>query len=133
MSCDPRLQRQAASEFVPHRSHGRVDSKNGVPHIPIRRRKNRVVSRPKRQLHALLYLLLPGCQLPDIRYETEHVRVGTFFEHEVCEGSLLQIEDWATTTAEELGIDLPGKRTVYWGRDGVDEHCGSDRHGCYDL
>lgn len=77
-------------------------------------------------------MLGSGCrEHPDIRFETEHTLIGTFFDHEVCRGSLLQIESWAVGLEEEFGIHPEDKRTIYWGIEGVDEWCSGGLDGCY--
>jgi hypothetical protein len=79
--------------------------------------------------------LLGGCvELPEIRYETEHLRVGTYFDEEVCAGSLAELDAHAVYVGDELGIELGDPIEVYWlevGQEPPSSLCPSGAASCF--
>jgi hypothetical protein len=59
-------------------------------------------------------LLTVACeQLPEIRYETEHLRIGTNYDAPLCRGDLDHFELVVTTLEERLGTTVTEPVTVY--------------------
>jgi hypothetical protein len=77
-----------------------------------------------------------GCEsLPPVEYQSENVDIATFFASEVCAGSVLAIQESARVLAERLALHEVPHTTLYWGAEGVADHCsGLAQHpaGCYD-
>lgn len=72
-----------------------------------------------------LGLGLGACQpeLPDLRYETDHLRIGTDFDEDVCEGSFIALEAHIDFLELQLGIELKTKIELYWLEDGSSAFC----------
>ncbi len=82
-------------------------------------------------------LVLPGgcsdLDLPAIRYETEHLLVGTYFEEEVCAGSLSELDAHVQYLTDQLEIDLDEPVEFYWVEAGEPPPvCPSGSGGCFD-
>ena len=84
--------------------------------------------------------ILLGCNFPTelpIRYETEHLEIGTEFDDSLfCRGDLLELERRVARTEDELEFTLKETYTVYvwsdesWGS-GAAKNCGpGDALGC---
>ena len=50
--------------------------------------------------------VMTACGLPDIGYETEHLRVGTQFDEPLCRGTLDHLESVVTTLEMTLGTSV---------------------------
>lgn len=94
-----------------------------------------MISRPVAAALAVLGVTSPACQGPlEIRYETEHLRVGTSFEEPLCRGYLDHLELVVTTAEQTLGTDLESPVNVYlWSdQDWVSsEWCDTAKLGCF--
>lgn len=78
-------------------------------------------------------LLLGGCnELPPIRYETLHLRIGTDFEGPVCAGTLHEFDKQVEVAEEALDFQIEGKLELYLFADSVSAWCKvEDAPGCY--
>ena len=73
-----------------------------------------------------------GCNaLPDIRYETERMRIATAFDEAVCEGTLAAFDEHVDAVEKELGRPRNDDPIVVYWLDDVTEHCGENRTGCF--
>jgi len=75
---------------------------------------------------------ITGCQaLPELRFETERLRIGTSFDAPICEGTLDSFDDHVDGVERALGqprLDSP--IIVYW-LDDVSDYCGEASGGCF--
>lgn len=62
---------------------------------------------------SLLALLVTACGLPETRYETEHLRIGTEFDEPLCRGNLDHLETVVTTLESTLDTRVGQAITVY--------------------
>lgn len=70
--------------------------------------------------------------LPPIRYETEHLLVGTDFEQSVCNGSLSRLERHVVELERKLGVSVDRKFELYWYA-GMPPCATEHAAGCYDI
>jgi hypothetical protein len=87
-----------------------------------------------REAAALAVLVLSsGCnELPPMRYETDHLRIGTDFEGPVCAGTLHEFEEQVLFVEEAHDFQVQGKLELYLFKDSVGEWCGRESvPGCY--
>lgn len=79
--------------------------------------------------------LVVGCQpLPDVRYETDHAEIATFFDAPLCAGNLAHVDEWILKLVAVLEAPVDEKIRIYWGAEGVDAHCvvdGIHGGGCH--
>lgn len=74
-------------------------------------------------------------ELPPIRYETDHLRIGTSFDDMVCAGSLSLLEDHTVFVENILGVRLDEPIELYWYDELPDDVCMTDIEqigGCAD-
>jgi hypothetical protein len=70
--------------------------------------------------------------LPPIRYQTEHLLVGTAFDEPVCKGSLTRLERHVTDLERRLDIAVDRQFELYWYREAPP--CSTEHAaGCYDI
>lgn len=76
-----------------------------------------------------------SCQAPlELRYETEHLRIGTSFEEPLCQGNLDHLELVVTAAEVTLATTLDSPVDVYiWTQEEFAEQdwCGDQNTGCY--
>lgn len=70
--------------------------------------------------------------LPPIRYQTEHLLVGTDFEQAVCKGSLSRLERHVVDLEKRLDITVGHQFELYWYAD-VPPCATEHAAGCYDI
>lgn len=84
-------------------------------------------------------ILSGGCQpLPDVRYETDHAEIGTYFDAPLCAGNLAQVDVMIRDLGLALDVPLRSKFRLYWGLEGVEAHCEANgvdvtAAGCHQL
>ena len=92
-------------------------------------------STPLSRIMLLTALVTSGClDLPEIQYETEHLRIGTKFDGPLCRGDLDHLEQLVRTLEEQLDTSVEDPITVYlWGRADPDPPawCEEGLLGCY--
>lgn len=81
--------------------------------------------------------MMTACGLPDIRYETEHLRIATEFDEPLCRGTLDHLELVVTTLETTLGtsVDQPIEVYLYDSRESSVNPgwCSSDTaRGCHE-
>jgi hypothetical protein len=69
--------------------------------------------------------------LPEARYETERLRIGTDFEAPVCEGTLRLLDRSAERVLARVGQDPDDVYELHWLEDRLDEYCDPAHNGCY--
>ena len=62
---------------------------------------------------AMLFVLACGDDLPEIRYETEHLRIGTAFDAPLCQGDLDYYESIVTSLEQQLATSVRDPIEVY--------------------
>lgn len=92
--------------------------------------------RSKLTFHVLALALVSACEpLPELTYETEHLRLGTAFDQPLCRGDLDHFERVITTVETQLQTTVEDPIEVYlwdslqWGAD--PGWCTGDLYGCY--
>ena len=73
-----------------------------------------------------------GLDLPPLRYQTEHLLIGTDFEQPVCQGSLSRLERHVKDLERWLGIAVDRKLELYWYA-GSPPCATEHAEGCYDI
>lgn len=78
-------------------------------------------------------ILSSGCNdLPPIKHETTHLRIGTGFDGPVCAGTLHEFDQQVEFVERTLDLQLEDKLELYLFVDGVDDWCEHDDvPGCY--
>lgn len=76
--------------------------------------------------------LLAACeQLPELRYETEHLKVGLNYDAQLCQGNLDRMELALITAETALGVQLKKPVEVYMWLDENPGWCDETAVGCY--
>ena len=79
--------------------------------------------------------VLAACQeLPELQYETEHLRIGTRFEESLCRGDLDRLEALVTDLEVQLDASVERPIEVYvWSDIDADppDWCDGNLEGCY--
>jgi hypothetical protein len=82
-------------------------------------------------------LTIAGCQQPsEIRYETEHLRIGTDFDEPLCQGNLDHLERVVTTASTSLSTQIVKPVEVYvwdiwqW-QEETQKWCSEEANGCF--
>lgn len=86
-------------------------------------------------LASVVGTLLAGACAEDtmpVRYETEHLRIGTDFDDDVCAGSLAELETHVVFISDQLGIPIDDPIELYWYEHGTPPQCDGIAWGCYD-
>ncbi len=73
-----------------------------------------------------------GCsELPPIQYEREGFDLAVEFEHPVCEGTLLAMEDRVRRVERETAMQRDTPMTIYWLAGDLERICPRPTSGCF--
>ncbi|MCB9713043.1 MAG: hypothetical protein H6712_04265 [Myxococcales bacterium] len=70
--------------------------------------------------------------LPDVKYETDRLRIAPTFDDPICEGTLVTLDDHLEQVEDGLGVISNGEPfLLYWQREDIEDSCGEGRGGCF--
>ncbi len=97
-----------------------------------------IASPTGRRFAALVLTVAPwllACEQPELRYETEHLRIGTDFDEPLCRGDLDRMELVITVAESLLATSVEERVDVYlWSVEdwpGANVVCRAGTGGCY--
>jgi|GEM_PF-1837080 len=77
-------------------------------------------------------LLTVACsELPEVQYHREGFDLAVEFDHPVCEGTLLAMEERVAIVERETDMDHDTFMTIYWLSGNLDRVCPRDVSGCF--